>query len=90
MSTPLEALFERRAFGIRLGLDTLTSVWARLGRPADGVPAVHVVGTNGKGSSSAMCAHALGHHGVKVGLYTSPHLHRVGERVRIAGVAEPD
>lgn len=90
MSSPLEALFERRAFGIRLGVETLSSIWTQLGRPAAEVPAVHVVGTNGKGSTSAMCAHALTQHGRRVGLYTSPHLHRVGERVRIDGVAEPD
>jgi dihydrofolate synthase / folylpolyglutamate synthase len=90
VSSPLAALFERRALGMRLGLATLTRIWDGLGRPAAGVPAVHVVGTNGKGSSSAMCAHALGRHGRTVGLYTSPHLHRVGERVRIAGIAETD
>lgn len=90
MSTPLAALFDRRALGIRLGLETITTMWARLGRPADGVPAVHVVGTNGKGSTSALVAHALQRHGLRVGLYTSPHLHRVGERVRTDGVAESD
>ncbi|HWB81230.1 MAG TPA: cyanophycin synthetase [Nannocystaceae bacterium] len=90
MSDPLAALFDRRSLGIRLGLETMTAMWARVGRPCAGVPAIHVVGTNGKGSTSASCAHALHRHGRHVGLYTSPHLHRVGERVRIDGVAESD
>jgi dihydrofolate synthase/folylpolyglutamate synthase len=86
----LEALFERRSLGIRLGLESVTRAWEELGAPCRGVPAVHVVGTNGKGSTSAMVDHALRRSGWRVGLYTSPHLHRVGERVRIDGVAESD
>lgn len=90
MSGPLAALFERRSLGIRLGLETMIAMWERVGRPCAGVPAIHVVGTNGKGSTSASCAHALHRRGRHVGLYTSPHLHRVGERVRIDGVAQDD
>ncbi len=86
----LDRLFARRSLGIRLELDTVFEVWRRLGQPAAGVPAVHVVGTNGKGSTSAMVDLALRRHGREVGLYTSPHLHRVGERVRIGGLAESD
>lgn len=86
----LEALFERRSLGIRLGLEAVTRAWEQLGAPCRGVPAVHVVGTNGKGSTSAMVDHALRRWGRRVGLYTSPHLHRVGERVRVDGVAESD
>jgi dihydrofolate synthase/folylpolyglutamate synthase len=86
----LDALFERRSLGIRLGLEAVTHAWEQLGAPCRDVPAVHVVGTNGKGSTSAMIDHALRRWGWRVGLYTSPHLHRVGERVRVAGVAESD
>lgn len=86
----LSRLFDRRSLGIRLGLDTVFEAWRRLGGPAEHVPAIHVVGTNGKGSTSAMIAHALGRAGRRVGLYTSPHLHRVGERVVIDGRAEDD
>ncbi|MBL8946375.1 MAG: bifunctional folylpolyglutamate synthase/dihydrofolate synthase, partial [Myxococcales bacterium] len=86
----LEALFERRSLGIRLGLEAVTRAWEQLGAPCRGVPAVHVVGTNGKGSTSAMVDHTLRRWGRRVGLYTSPHLHRVGERVRVDGVAESD
>lgn len=94
MSEPLAAwqreLFARRSLGVRLGLDVVRLVHARLGRPAGGIPAVHVVGTNGKGSTAAMTAHGLARLGRRVGLYTSPHLHRLGERVRIDGVPLTD
>jgi len=85
-----QALFERRTMGIRLGLEVVRAAFEALDRPAGSIPAVHVVGTNGKGSTAAMTAHGLTRAGLKVGLYTSPHLHRVGERVRIDGVALSD
>jgi dihydrofolate synthase/folylpolyglutamate synthase len=85
-----QALFERRNLGVKLDLVAVRAVYAALGSPGAGVPAIHVVGTNGKGSTAAMVAHALGRRGRRVGLYTSPHLHRVGERVRIAGAALAD
>lgn len=94
--SPFAALFARRTLGVRLGLETVLDVFAALGRPAGDVPSVHVVGTNGKGSTAACCAHALAGAGRKVGLFTSPHLHRVGERVRIfadgtpGGIADDD
>lgn len=81
--TAFAELFARRSLGVRLGLETVIALYDALGRPADGVPAVHVVGTNGKGSTTACCAHALARAGRRVGAFTSPHLHRVGERVRI-------
>jgi dihydrofolate synthase / folylpolyglutamate synthase len=93
---PFAALFARRTLGVRLGLETVHEVFVALGRPAADVPSVHVVGTNGKGSTAACCAHALAGKGRKVGLFTSPHLHRVGERVRLftdgtaGGVADDD
>jgi dihydrofolate synthase/folylpolyglutamate synthase len=91
MDTTLEAaLFARRAQGMKLGLQAVTEAWHALGRPGDGIPTIHVVGTNGKGSTSVMCATALqglrrvGHG--PIGLFTSPHLHHVSERVRLDGV----
>ncbi len=86
----LEALFSRRAVGIRLGLEAVDAVYVALGRPAAAVPAIHIVGTNGKGSTAAMIDHALRGHGLRVGLFTSPHLHRVAERVRVGGVPDDD
>lgn len=84
------ALFARRSLGVIRGLEAVRAAWEGLGEPGKGVPVVHVVGTNGKGSTSAMVAHALGRRGRRVGLYTSPHLHRVGERIRIDGVPLDD
>ncbi len=55
----------------------------RLGRPHLAVPAVHVAGTKGKGSTAAMIASVLTAQGYTVGLYTSPHLHRTVERIRV-------
>lgn len=82
----LRALFARRTFGIRPGLDAVDGIWGAMGCPTAGLPAVHVVGTNGKGSVSAMIAHALASRGHRTGLFTSPHLRRVTERVRVRGV----
>lgn len=84
-----EALFQRRYLGVQLGLEAVRAAHFALGSPGSNIPAIHVLGTNGKGSTAAMCAHAL-RHGRKVGLYTSPHLHRIGERVRVDGVAIAD
>lgn len=84
------ALFARRTLGMIRGLEAVRAAHVALGEPAAGVPVVHVVGTNGKGSTSAMVAHALLRRGVRVGLYTSPHLHRVGERIRVDGAALSD
>ncbi|MEM7154909.1 MAG: cyanophycin synthetase [Myxococcota bacterium] len=80
-----EALFARRTFGVRLGLSIVQGVFEALGRPGQGTPAIHIVGTNGKGSTAALMEHALRSRGWRTGLYTSPHLHRVGERVRLDG-----
>jgi dihydrofolate synthase / folylpolyglutamate synthase len=82
----LERLFGRRTDGIRLELETITAVHEALGRPAADIPAVHVVGTNGKGSVAALIEHALLGRDHRVGLYTSPHLMRVTERVRVDGI----
>lgn len=80
-----EALFARRTLGVRLGLEIVEGVYAAMGRPAHGIAAIHIVGTNGKGSTAALAEHALRGRGLRTGLYTSPHLHRVGERVRVGG-----
>lgn len=73
-------------FGIRLGLERMEALLEALGRPERRIPhVVHVGGTNGKGSVSAMVEAALRRAGRRTGLYTSPHLERWTERVRIAG-----
>lgn len=64
-------------------LDRMSLILDRLGSPHLKVPTVHVAGTNGKGSTAAMVTSILTAAGHRVGLYTSPHLHRVVERIRI-------
>ncbi len=71
--------------GIRLGLSRVERALAALGNPHRRFGSVHVGGTNGKGSVSAMVEAALRAGGVRTGLYTSPHLHRFTERIRVDG-----
>ncbi len=76
-------------FGIKLGLENIAALCAALGDPQNRVLSIHVAGTNGKGSVSAMLAGIMKEHGFRTGLYTSPHLARVEERVRIDGASIP-
>lgn len=78
----LEGLGE---FHMEFGLDRVRAVLATLGNPERFAPSIHVAGTNGKGMTCAFAASMLRHHGVKVGLYTSPHLSRPNERIAISG-----
>ena len=72
--------------GDHLGLERITALLDRLGRPQDSLPPVfHVAGTNGKGSTCAFLRAALEASGRTVHLFTSPHLVRFNERIRIAG-----
>ncbi|MCE9666914.1 bifunctional folylpolyglutamate synthase/dihydrofolate synthase [Myxococcus stipitatus] len=71
--------------GIKLGLERVREALAALGNPERRAPVLHVAGTNGKGSTCAFAATALQAAGHRVGLYTSPHLVRVNERIRVDG-----
>ncbi len=71
--------------GVRLGLDRMRRFMRALGAPQDRYPIVHVAGTNGKGSVCHMVAEVLRQQGYRVGLYTSPHLQRVNERIKVDG-----
>ncbi len=64
-------------------LDRVHKLLDSVGNPQKELNVIHVAGTKGKGSTSAMIASILQQAGYKVGLYTSPHLHRVNERIRI-------
>jgi dihydrofolate synthase/folylpolyglutamate synthase len=66
-------------------LDRMRALMAILGSPQDSYPTIHVAGTKGKGSTSALCAAALQAAGYKVGLYTSPHLQDFCERIQVDG-----
>lgn len=72
-------------FGIKLGLDTIAAIAGALGHPERTCPVLHVAGTNGKGSVSAMVAHALTSSGMVTARYTSPHLVRLEERFAVDG-----
>lgn len=72
-------------FGISPGLSRIQALLDRLGHPETAYPVVHIAGTNGKGSVSAMIEAALRSQGLRVGWYISPDLGRVNERVMIDG-----
>ncbi len=81
----LERLFRRRRFGMRPGLDVVRALLAALDHPERRFPAVHVTGSKGKGSTAAMTQAVLRGHGLRTGLFTSPHLASFRERVVVDG-----
>jgi dihydrofolate synthase / folylpolyglutamate synthase len=82
----LDRLAKLSPAGDQLGLERITALLDRLGRPQDALPPVfHVAGTNGKGSTCAFLRAALEAAGKSVHVFTSPHLVRFNERIRIAG-----
>ena len=76
-------MFALRRFGIKLGLSTIKNILKGLGNPQHRFQSVHVAGTNGKGSIASALASILYMSGYRVGLYTSPHLVRFNERIRV-------
>lgn len=86
----LVELYERVPLGMRLGLGPMTDACARAGNPERAFACVHVAGTNGKGSVSALIESTARAAGLRTGLYTSPHLSRFAERIRIDGEALDD
>jgi len=85
-------LTDLRAGGSRLGIERMRALAGALGLEARlaGIPVLHVAGTNGKGSTCAMIEAVQRAHGRRTGLYTSPHLIHLGERVRIDGAPLDD
>jgi len=82
-SEALGELYNLQKFGIKFGLSKTSNLLRAFGDPHRGRRYLHVAGTNGKGSVAAMTASILMRTGLKVGLYTSPHLVRFTERFRI-------
>jgi len=82
----LARLEAARARGVELGLPRVRRALEALGDPQRRFAAVQIAGTNGKGSTAAMTEAILRAAGVRTGLYTSPHLSRFTERIRVAGV----
>ena len=81
------ALARLELFGINFGLERTGRLLGELGDPQVGLPAVLVAGTNGKGSVAAVLDTVVREAGYRTGLYTSPHLEEVEERLRIGGRA---
>jgi dihydrofolate synthase/folylpolyglutamate synthase len=90
LAQALDGLYARVPRGMRLGLEAMRGACATLGNPERAFEAVHVAGTNGKGSVSAMVEAIARAEGKKTGLYTSPHLCRFAERIRIDGAPIDD
>ena len=86
-SDPLDWLFGLEQFGIKLGLGNVSAMLDALGRPERTFTSIHVAGTNGKGSVTAMVDEALRAAGHRSGRYTSPHLVDLTERFTIGGRA---
>lgn len=73
-----------------LGNDALKKLMRHLGNPEKRLKFIHIGGTNGKGSTAAMCESILRHSGYKTGLFTSPYIEVYNERIRISGENIPD
>ncbi len=76
-------LFGLKAKGVKFGIDRMQSWVGALGHPERKTPVIHIAGTNGKGSVAAMLEAIFSEAGWRTGLYTSPHLVRLGERVQV-------
>jgi dihydrofolate synthase/folylpolyglutamate synthase len=76
-------ILERELFGMRFGLDRMRRLMTALEHPERRFDSIHVVGTNGKSSTVRMIAAILERHGLRTGVYLSPHLLSFGERIRI-------
>ena len=76
-------LLSLELFGMRFGLDRMRRLMTALGHPEQRFRSIHVVGTNGKSSTTRMIAAILAGHGIRVGAYLSPHLVSFSERIRI-------
>jgi dihydrofolate synthase/folylpolyglutamate synthase len=81
----VERLYRQNEFAIKLGLEAVDEALRLEGRPETSHPAILVGGTNGKGETAAFLSSILAAHGLKVGLYTSPHIMDFRERFRVDG-----
>ena len=79
----IQFLYSLRLFGTKLGLENTFKLAAAAGNPQDHLRFIHVAGTNGKGSTCAMLESIYRAAGLRVGLFTSPHLVSFGERIQV-------
>ena len=77
----LAYLYGLRRLGIKVGLEHTNELLRRCGDPHRKLKTIHIAGTNGKGSTATMIQAILRERGLKVGLYTSPHLISFNERI---------
>jgi dihydrofolate synthase/folylpolyglutamate synthase len=95
--SPLEFLYGRINYertsmpsgGQELKLERMRDLLSRLGNPQLSLPCIHVAGTKGKGSTAVMFSSVAGAAGIRTGLFTSPHLHAIEERIAIDGSPIP-
>jgi dihydrofolate synthase/folylpolyglutamate synthase len=78
-----EYLYSLKVGGVKFGIDRMRRLADALGHPERTYPVIHIAGTNGKGSVAAMLESILRAAGRRTGLYTSPHLVKLGERVQV-------
>jgi len=90
LETALEKIYSMHQFNIKLGLDNIEKLMKYLGNPEKKIKAIHIAGSNGKGSTASFMSSILQQTGDRVGLYTSPHLVKFNERIRINGEMIPD
>ena len=83
INTILEELYSLQRLGIKVGLEHTVQLLNEIGNPHKKLRLVHVAGTNGKGSTCSILTKILIDHGLKVGLYTSPHLKEFNERIQV-------
>ena len=81
----LEYIHSRNKYGIKLGLDRMRALLELFADPHMKYPSIHIAGTNGKGSTTAIFCSVLKEAGYKVGRFTSPHLTSYCERMTING-----
>lgn len=79
----LNEVYDLQKFAIKLGLQNIKALCEFLGNPQRAYPSIHIAGTNGKGSTSFFISRLLQAAGLRVGLFTSPHLYDFRERIRV-------
>ena len=85
MKSTLEFLYSLRNQGSKFGIERMALFCKELGNPQHSFPSIHVAGTNGKGSVCTMLDSIYRANDYRVGLFTSPHIIELGERIRVNG-----
>jgi dihydrofolate synthase/folylpolyglutamate synthase len=86
----IDKIYKLRRFGIKPGLERIQKILEDVGNPHKQLKAIHIAGTNGKGSTASLISSMYKEAGYNVGLYTSPHIFSFNERIRIDGIPISD